>query len=266
MSFVGDKLDSWLRMPETRGEVDLDDPATTVLHGEIIRCKPFLQKVYVDFYRRLKYHLPMDDRKAVIVELGSGAGFIKELLPGTITSDVQTLPNIDLCFSALGMPFEEASVDAFVMLNVFHHIPDSRKFLLELSRALRADGKIVMIEPANTLFSRLIYQNFHHESFEPEGGWGFEGQGPLADANGAIPWIVLSRDRERFEREFPDLLISHMENHSPFRYLVSGGVSMRQLVPSWTHPLFCGFEWLLSPLHRFLGMFQTIKIEKKSTK
>ena len=46
---------------------------------------------------------------------------------------------------------------------------DSYRFLVELERCLKPGGKIVMIEPANTRFSRLIFRRFHHEMFESVG-------------------------------------------------------------------------------------------------
>ena len=68
------------------------------------------------------------------------------------TSDVIELPGVDKCFSALDMPFEDDSVDAFFMFDVLHHINDSAGFFAELNRCLKNGGKAVMIEPANTLW------------------------------------------------------------------------------------------------------------------
>ncbi len=106
------KTIDWLKLPETMGIEDLDDPATTLLHAEIIQKKPFLKKLYIDFYRQFEKAVS-DSKNKVLVELGSGGGFIKEVINNVITSDVLELPNVDKVFSALDMPFEEASVDAF---------------------------------------------------------------------------------------------------------------------------------------------------------
>jgi SAM-dependent methyltransferase len=160
------------------------------------------------------------------------------------------------------MPFENGGVDAFFMVDVLHHIADSRAFFREALRCLKVCGKVIMIEPANTLWSRFIYKNFHHEQFDPEGKWGLEETGPLSQGNGAIPWIIFCRDRTIFEREFPSLRIVSMRNHTPLRYLLSGGLTLRQLVPSFTYPFVKAVEYLLSPLNNWLGMFQTIKLEK----
>jgi len=110
------------------------------------------------------------------------------------------------------------------MIDTMHHIPDSEQFLHEASRVLMNGGKIVMIEPANSMWGRFIYKNFHHEPFIPEGDWSISSTGPLSGANGALPWIVFIRDYEIFRNKFPGLKIENMEYLNPFTYLFSGGV------------------------------------------
>lgn len=256
------KIFEWLRLPETRCVKDLDDPATTLLHAKIIRKKPFLGKVYIDFYKQFKKTIP-DYEKKFLVELGSGGGFIKEVIPNVITSDTLELPNVDKIFSVFDMPFEQGGVDAFFMLDVLHHITNPRAFFKEALRRLKAGGKIVMIEPANTLWSRVIYRNFHHELFDMQAQWELEEIGPLSHGNGALAWIIFTRDRKIFEEEFPSLKIVSMHNHTPLRYLLSGGLTLRQLVPSFTYPAVKAVEYLLSPLNKLLGMFQTIELQKQ---
>ena len=265
------KIIDWLKLPETRCIKDLDDPATTLLHSDIVRKKPFLRRLYIDFYKQFEEAITEPENRAaagsaptrmVLVELGSGGGFIKEVIASVITSDILELPNVDKVFSATNMPFEETSVDAFFMFDVLHHITNPRGFFKEALRCLKAGGKIIMVEPANTLWSRFIYKNFHHELFDTQAGWELQELGPLSHGNGAIPWIVFSRDREVFEREFPSLKIVRMFNHTPLRYLLSGGFTLRQLVPSFTYSLIKAIEYILSPLRNYLGMFQTIELEK----
>jgi len=208
------KVFEWLKMPQTRAVTDLDDPATTLLHAEIIKSKPLLRNLYIEFYNQFKESVP-DSETKLLVEIGSGGGFIKEIIGSAVTSDILDLPNVDRVFPSSEMPFEDASVDAFFMVDVLHHIADSRAFFTEALRCLKVCGKVVMIEPANTLFARFIYKNFHHEHFDPQGRWTLEEAGPLSQGNGAIPWIIFCRDRVIFEREFPALRIMSMQNHTP---------------------------------------------------
>ncbi len=251
----------WLKLPETRNIKDLDDPATTLLHAEIVQKKKFLKKLYIDFYKEFEKAIP-DPENKTLVELGSGGGCIKEVIGNVITSDILELPNVDKVFSALDMPFEDSGVDAFFMFDVLHHIAEPRVFFREAIRCLKTGGKIVMIEPANTLWARFIYKNFHHELFDPQAQWDLEETGPVSHGNGAMPWIIFSRDRGIFEKEFPQLRIVRMRNHTPLRYLLSGGLTLRQLVPSFTYPLIKGVEFLLSAINNLVGMFQTIELEK----
>ncbi len=254
-------ISDWLKLPEIKDNKDLDDPSRTALHGEILRRKTFLKKLYADFYRRFKDSVEQPGKK-MLVELGSGGGFIKEVIPNTVTSDILSIDAVDKVFSATDMPFEDESVDAFFMFDVLHHIAEPRKFLSEADRCLRSGGKVVMIEPANTLWARFIYKNFHHERFDVKGGWQVDKGGPLTQANGAMPWIIFVRDRSVFEQEFPRLKIAEIRNHTPLRYLLSGGFSVRQLAPGFLYPVVKAIEYVLTPANNGLGMFMTVILKK----
>ncbi|MFH1507980.1 MAG: class I SAM-dependent methyltransferase [Candidatus Omnitrophota bacterium] len=256
MSVIG-----WLKLSETKSIKDLDDVAVTRLHSGIISRKGFLKKIYLDSYEEFK-KIQNNSGNGFLVELGSGGGLIKQVIPTAITSDVVKVDNIDLCFSAESLPFQDNTVDGFFMLNVLHHIKKPEHFLRELSRCLKADGKILIIEPANTLWSRFIYQRFHHEDFDPEAGWGLDKQGRLSAANDALGWIIFVRDKEIFENEFPGLRIKKIKLHTPLRYLISGGLSLRQLLPSWAYQPVKGLEYILSPLNRYIGMFMSVELDK----
>jgi len=52
--------------------------------------------------------------------------------------------------------------------------------------------------------------------------------------------------------------------HTPFLYLFSGGFTLRQLLPSAAYGLIKRFEALISPFHKYVGMFLTIEITKIS--
>jgi|TARA_Y100000294_G_C8405338_1_gene276535 hypothetical protein len=44
----------WLKLPVTKEITDFDAPATTLLHAEIIKRKPFLKKLHMDFYNEFQ--------------------------------------------------------------------------------------------------------------------------------------------------------------------------------------------------------------------
>lgn len=253
-------MSSFLKLDHIE-EFGLDDPRRTLAHKQIILSKPFLKRLYVEWYTRIKEELPVNAQK--IVELGSGGGFMKDVIENVITSDVLELPDNDMMLNGLDMSFEDNSIDAFVMVDVFHHVPDSEKFLAEMYRTLKPGGRIIMSEPCNSIWGRFIYQNFHHETFNPKGGWTIPGSGPMSDANGALPYIVFERDQAIFKSKFPGFEILKNRKHTPLRYLLSGGVSMKQLVPNASFKIISGIENLLSPFRQWFSMFQLIVIEKK---
>ena len=241
---------------------DLDSPERTMIHKNIIKEKLFLRKLYEEWYSHFQQEIKkLPEGK--IVELGSGGGFLKEIEPSVICTDILDLPSNDITFSALDMPFEDEELSALFMIDTFHHIPNAQQFLKEADRVLKNDGSLLMIEPANSLWGRFIYKNFHHEPFNPEAGWTIPESGPLSGANGALPWIVFERDIQLFQSQFPRFNIEEIKYHTPFRYLVSGGVSLKQLVPDITYRLFSSLDKLLSHIWPQLSMFMTIRLSKK---
>lgn len=257
------KLFDWLKLPEAKKIKNLDAPRASILHRKIIQKKQFLKRIYISFYNQFKESVdPVSNKN--LIELGSGGGFIKEILPNVRTSDIIKIPGVDMYFSATDMPFAKKSVDAFLMIDVLHHIEKPEALFKEFIRCLKGNGKVVMIEPANTLFGRFIFQNFHHEDFNPMAGWNGKKNTPLSYGNGALPWIIFIRDREVFENKFPSLKIVKIKAHTPLRYLLSGGLSSKQLVPSWSYPLVHALETLLTPFNSIIGLFYTIELQRVS--
>ena len=247
-----------LQLEHSQENADLDAPETTLIHRNIILSKPFLKKIYEKWYADLMKNL---SPSAIVVEIGSGGGFLKDIYPNVTSSDILPLPHCDLTLDATAMPFENNTLGAVVMVNVFHHIPDCAAFLKEANRTLCVGGKIVMVEPANCAWSRLIYQNLHHEPFDPTvEKWTFDSTGPMSSSNQALPFIVFERDAIKFEKEFPQLRVVRKSYHTPLTYLLSGGVSMRSLVPSGSFEWLTKLETLVSS--RRFNMFFTLEIEK----
>ena len=254
-------LKAWLAHPLTRGR-DLNDPRTTDLRRRIVREKKFLRQIYQEWYQQIAAALPPG--VGPVLELGSGAGFLEDYVPGLIASEVFRCPGIDIVLEGGQMPFANAALRAIVMTDVLHHIPDARRFFAEATRCIRPGGRIVMIEPWVTPWSRLIYKHLHHEPFEPGAkDWAFPSPGPLSGANGALPWILFARDFQRFKFEFPEWQLLRIRPLMPFRYLVSGGVSMRNLMPGWSFAWWRALENLLQPWMRTWAMFAEIILQRE---
>ena len=257
-------LKKLLAHPLTKG-LDPDDPRTTELRRRIIREKVFLRKIYEEWYGDLIAAIPAPAVcPGQVLELGSGGGFLKKLLPESITSEVFSCAGADVVLDARALPFADGSLRAILMVDVLHHIPDVESFLREAQRTLLPGGIVAMWEPWNTPWSRLIYKNVHSEPFVPESEyWSFPPAGPLSGANGALPWIVFKRDRKRFARTFASLELEQLVLDYPFSYLLSGGVSLRALFPGAGFELIRALERMLAPFLPKLAMFAFILLRKK---
>jgi len=86
--------------------------------------------------------------------------------------------------------------------------------------------------------------------------------GPLSSANDALPWIIFVRDRLKFEQEFPQWQIELIKPIMPFRYLVSGGVSLRNLAPGWSFGFWRQIENALGRWSSQLAMFAHIVLRR----
>ena len=236
--------------------LSVDDPRTTLLRREIIQDKAFLYSLYSEWYEQI---IKVLLKKKDVLELGSGAGFLKELLPEVITSEVFEMPEVELIADACDLPLPDNSLDAIVMTDVFHHIPDVRCFFLEATRCVRPGGQVVMIEPWCTRWSEWVYIHLHPEPFFPESDWEIPSAGPLSGANGALPWIVFQRDRALFEAQYPQWRIKNIKLMMPISYLFSGGVSMRTLMPGWMYRPIRALEQILN--QKYCAMFALIELE-----
>jgi len=247
--------------PQTRG-LDLDDPLTTCYRQDILSKHRLLRRVYLDWYARMIAALPQGNDP--ILEIGTGAGFLNTLVDNMITSEVVWLPLVNLAANAMQLPFAQASLCALVMTNTLHHIPDSPQFFIEALRCLRPGGRVVMVEPWISTWSNFIYRNFHHEPIDTQvSQWEFTSKGPLSGANEALPWILFKRDRQEFERRFPQFTIRCVEPFMAISYLASGGFSLRLPIPGWTTFFWFGLDRFLTHWADHTGMFALIVLEKR---
>lgn len=243
--------------PLTRG-MELDAPETTIRRLRIIQAKAFLRKFYHQCYLSLAESLPVDVGGPVL-ELGSGGGFLKDYIPGLMTSEILPIPGVDLHLDGLKLPFQRAALRGIVMFDVFHHLPDVKSFLTAAADCIKPGGAVIMIEPWNTAWSRMIFRYLHHEPFLPESpDWHFSGGSPLSMANQALPWIVFKRDREQFHRQCPQWQIKAIELDYPFCYLLSGGLAYRSFMPGFLFGVWRAVEKGLRPWLSTWAMFAKI--------
>jgi SAM-dependent methyltransferase len=252
-------LKSLLTYHLARG-LNIDDPRTTALRNQIIAEKPFLKKIYKEWHNAVADCVPLGD--GPVLEIGAGAGDMTSYIDDLVKSEIFPCPNIDIVLNGCKLPFADEFFRGIVLVNVLHHIPDCRAFFMEAERCVQPNGVLVMIEPWVSSWSRRIYSR-HHEPFDPDATtWEFPSTGPLSGTNQALPWIVFERDRDRFEKEYPSWRIEKVELGMPFRYLISGGMTWRSLMPNWTFTAWKNFELLLNPVMDKLAMFALIKLTR----
>lgn len=230
----------------------------------MMRSKPLIQRCYNLWYRLLLEDcdsVPAQQRSGRIVELGSGSSYIKELRPGIISSDV--VPGADLVIDGRRLPFPDESIQALLLTHVFHHIPDVGQFFAEASRVLVPGGVISMVDIPHTPFARFFFTRFHPEPYNdraPE--WDFPEGHSMLDSNQALSWMVFYRDKDKFERRFPELRLERRRYLPWLSYLLSGGVNLRSFVPgplTWVMP---PIDWLLKPLDRLFAVHWHLTVRK----
>ncbi|MBL8177557.1 MAG: class I SAM-dependent methyltransferase [Bryobacterales bacterium] len=226
----------------------MGSPEWFAAQSKLFDEKPLVQRCYALWYDQLLRDADSTALPGAIVELGSGSSRLKLRRPDIIASDV--VPGaVDLVADGTRLPFRDSSVRALLLTHVFHHIPDAGAFLREASRVLIAGGVISMVDCAHTPFSRFFFGRVHPEPYRDNAAdWSFPPGNTMLDSNQALTWIVFQRDRARFEKEHPDLLIERRQWLPWFSYLLSGGVNLRSFVPPGCSALVQAADWLLKPL------------------
>jgi len=254
-------MNGWfLSHPATRG-FDIDDPRLTVIRHRLLQEKRFLNRLYQDWYNLIKVNL--GNLNSPIIELGSGPGFLENYIPHVIKTDIFFHPFIHLVNDGMKLPFLLNSLDALVLLDVFHHMQNVKEFLDEAERTLRIGGRIIMIEPWVSKWSKAALSMVSHELVDTDiKSWQFNSTGPLSGSNQALPWIVFCRDREEFFKEFSHFQIIKIQPMMPFRFILSGGLSTWISLPEFLYPLVKKIETFFKRQMDDWGMFALIVIEK----
>lgn len=232
---------------------------------DLIRSRPLLLHCYHDWYRRILADCASAPADGSLLELGSGGSLLQEEEPAFITSDVVD-DVADRVIDARQLPFPDSSLRGIALTHVLHHIPEVEKFFQEAVRTLKPGGVITMIEVAHTPFARFFFSNFHPEPYDDSRpDWGFSQEHSMMDSNQALSWLVFVRERERFHREFPELVIEHTAFTPWLSYLLSGGVTKKYLIPRFLDPLIHLAETLLTPLRPLLALHWHIRIRRVET-
>ena len=218
--------------------------------------------LYREWYELISHQL--SNSEGMNLELGCGASFIDEIIKKIKKSDIFLNKNTDLKIDAMevGLRFEN-QISNLILVNVFHHISNPELFLRSAEKSLVPGGRIIMIEPSNNIWSRLVYKLVGHEKFDSkQKTWEFESNDPLLDSNQALSWIIFKRDYKKFKKLFPKFSLVKKKSMMPLSYLLSGGHTFNSKVGKF-------FIEIIRKIERFLfdkkfGIFDLICVEKIS--
>ncbi len=228
--------------------------------------RPLLRRVYGDWYRTIVDRLsPVPGRS---IELGSGIGQLRDFAgDGVVLTDIEETRWVGERVDALQLPDADGSLANVVMLDVFHHLSDPARFLDEATRALRAGGRVIMVEPYCSPVSTVLYRRFHHERttlhadpFAPDAT---TAAAPL-ESNQARPTLVFYRHRSEFLRRWPGLALLEERRFEFVTYPLTGGFSRRQLLPTSLYRPLRALERGLAPLAPLLAFRCLIVLERRA--
>ncbi len=240
-----------------------------LFHKKIMENKKMLKSCYSDFYEKIldtekKYRKKKD--KDVRLELGSGVGFIKNFDKNIITSDVVYNRFTDRTINANKIPYDKDELDSIFGIFCFHHFKDPFNFLKSIETKLKIGGLCILIEPYYGPLASLIYKRVHKsEYFDAKESFNHKIRKKTAmeEANQALSYIYFVREREKFYKEFPKLEILHTSVFNNYlRFLFSGGLNFRKLLPDFLIGFVKFLELIMSPLKKILGIHYIIVIKR----
>jgi SAM-dependent methyltransferase len=217
--------------------------------------KPLLRGVYRNFHELIASRL---DRSVpgLIVELGSGMGSIKDVIPECVTTDIFPNPWLDRQENAYRLTFAAGSVSNLILFDVWHHLRYPGTALAEFRRVLAPGGRVIIFDPAISLTGRVVYGLFHHE---PVGmGLRMTWDAPAGFQAGDADYFAAQGAATRlfWRREEPARLAGwEMTEVTPlpsFEYFATGGFSGPQLGGL---RVFRFWRWLDGFLRRWPNLF-----------
>lgn len=258
----------WLRQnaagPRMKEGMDPSAQKEIAFHGARIRANAFLHQIYLDMYQRIGREIPVGTFPRVL-EIGSGGGFFKEVLPHVVTSECVPVPGLDRVLDAcrLADSVEAAAWDAITAFDVFHHLPDVEGFLDGVTHALRPGGRLVMVEPWFTPWGQALWRWIHPEPcrLDPD-DWRLVGHGRMLGANSRLPTSVFRDSPRRFAQRFPNLRVVGTRPFHKWLYVASGGLRLNTRVPRPVGRLLLKLDALTTPLDPRLGVFACIVVER----
>ena len=258
-------LADFLREP-LLDKIDVDSTDRMTAHEAILNKKPMIREVFTEIHGLMwKLSRQLLDGNGQDIEIGAGVYPIKRSYSSVLATDVVPSTSIDRVMDAQAMDVADGSVRTIFGQHCFHHLPQPEKFFSELDRVLVPGGGAVLVEPYWSPVASVLYKRlFASEGFDKNSpNWDNQASGAMSDANQALSYVVFERDRSRYDRLFPSLPIVYQAPLGNYmRYLLSGGLNFRQLLPDAFTSVIKGVEGGLSPFNRWVALHHVIVIRK----
>lgn len=250
---------------------NLTDEERFVTHKKILDGKKILKNCYNDFYKTMlsieKKYL-INKKVGVRIELGAGIGFIKKFDKNIITSDVIKNKFTDKTIDANKIPYGNNKISTIFGIFCFHHFKDQHGFLKDLEKKLKPGGLCILIEPYYGFLASLAYKKIHKsEYFDPNEKLNHKinNKTAMENANQALSYIYFKKNKNKFDQNFPKLEILEEYIFSNYlRFIISGGLNFKKLIPEFLNIFVVIVEILISPLKKILGVHYLIVLRKKS--
>jgi len=222
----------------------------TMRNVECWEKKPTLRRIYKAFYEVIADQLGRHSH-GLIVELGSGMGNIKEVIPACIRTDIFPNQANDQVENAYSLSFPNSSVSALILFDVFHHLRFPGTALREFNRVLVPGGRVILFEPCLSVLGLLVYGVFHPEPLgmtdpiqwdAPFHQWSTDADYYAAQSNASRVFIG-----KEFYSHLSGWDIVKAQRFSAISYVASGGYSQHQFYPDSAYAVmrmvdhFCDF-------------------------
>jgi SAM-dependent methyltransferase len=233
---------------------------------EAWRRKPMLREIYHGFYRQIAARID-PQVPGPVVELGSGMGCIKDIIPQCITSDLFPNPWLDRRENCYQLSFAAGTVSHLILFDVWHHLRYPGTALQEFHRVLAPGGRLILFEPAASWVGRVVYQYFHHEPVAVHDPITWEAPAGFSPANCDYYAAQGSATRLFWWGEGHDRLtgwqLREVRPLTSFDYFASGGFSGPQFGGRFLHGLMQGLDFLAAPFPRACAARLLVVLQKE---
>ena len=189
------------------------------------QAKPVLREIYHEFHMLLARYL--SEVSGETVEVGSGIGNIREVIPHCVRTDIFANPWIDRQENIYHMTMPDDSVANLILFDVFHHLKYPLDALDECRRVLRSGGRLLVFDHAMSAAGFLFSKIAHHERAGFLKGYALRADDPSQLA--ALSYYADHANACRiFERRFGELLQPSWQKIAivklpALKWLLSGG-------------------------------------------